>query len=361
MVWFSNRTEKTMLATKVQSKIFHLKILPSLPLVLWSLANMTFSASAQVIPDKTLPNNTIVTTNGAIFNIDGGTRAGNNLFHSFEQFSLLTGQTASFNNPIDIQNIISRVTGSSISNIDGLIRAQGTANLFLINPNGIVFGANASLNIGGSFIGSTANSIRFADGSEFSASSPQATPLLTVSIPLGLQYGPTNTGSITVNGPGNNTSFDPNNFSVITNNRPVGLQVQSQKTLALVGGNVAITGGNLTAPGGRIELGSVGTGSLVKLNPIASGWELSYDNANSFQDISLSQAASLVVSGNSGGTIQLQGRNIQVKDGSAILANTLGNGSGGSLTINASESVQASGASVSTLFYPFYLYVESSI
>jgi filamentous hemagglutinin family protein len=347
-----------MSATKVQSKIPHLKILLSLPLVLWSLVNMRFSASAQIIPDQTLPNNTSVTTNGAIFNINGGTRAGNNLFHSFEQFSLLTGQTASFNNPTDIQNIISRVTGSSISNIDGLIRAQGTANLFLINPNGIVFGANASLNIGGSFIGSTANSIRFADGSEFSASSPQATPLLIVSTPLGLQYGPTNTSAIMVNGPGNNTSFNQDNFSVITDNRPVGLQVQSQKTLALVGGNVEITGGNLTAQGGRIELGSVGANSLVKLDPISSGWELSYENVNSFQDISLSQAASLVVSGNSGGTIQVQGRNIQAKDGSAILANTLGNGSGGTLTIKASESVEVSGVSVSL---PFVTYVSTDV
>ncbi|BAY31331.1 filamentous hemagglutinin family outer membrane protein [Nostoc carneum NIES-2107] len=348
-----------MSATKKQSRIFNLKILLGLPLVVWSLANIRLNAAAQVVPDNTLPINTIVTTNGATFNIDGGTRVGNNLFHSFEQFSLLTGQTSSFNNSTDIQNIISRVTGSAISNIDGLIRTQGTANLFIINPNGIVFGANASLNIGGSFIASTANSIKFTDGSEFSATSPQAHPLLTVSIPLGLQYGPTNTGVITVNGPGNNLGLNPDNFSVITDNRPVGLQVQSQKTLALVGGDIAIAGGNLTAKEGRIELGSVGTNSFVKLNPITSGWELSYENVNSFQDISLSQAASLEVSGNSGGTIKLQGRNIQVKDASAMLANTLGNGSGGTLNIKGVDSVAVSGSSLSPI--PFITYLSTDV
>ncbi|WP_055075518.1 filamentous hemagglutinin N-terminal domain-containing protein, partial [Pseudanabaena sp. 'Roaring Creek'] len=127
------------------------------------------------------------------FTITNGNQPSNgaNLFHSFSQFSVPTGGSATFNlvNTPNITTIFSRVTGGNVSNIDGLIQTTNSHNpvsLFLLNPNGIIFGANASLNIGGSFVGTTANSVKFIDGTEFSAVSTNNPPLLTISSPIGL-------------------------------------------------------------------------------------------------------------------------------------------------------------------------------
>jgi filamentous hemagglutinin family protein len=87
---------------------------------------------------------------------------GSNLFHSFGQFHVQTGERATFTGPNTIANILSRVTGGQPSSIDGLLRAEiAGANLFLLNPSGVLFGPNASLDVSGSFHVSTADFLRF--------------------------------------------------------------------------------------------------------------------------------------------------------------------------------------------------------
>ncbi len=306
--------------------------------VMASLGVGAQGAMAQVIPDGTL--STTVTQSGNNFTITNGNQVGNNLFHSFSQFSVPTGGSAFFNHATTIQNIFSRVTGGSISNIDGLIRANGSANLFLLNPAGILFGRNAQLNIGGSFVASTANSIVFADGVEFSAVNPQASPLLTISVPMGLQMG-SNPGSITIQGTGH-TMSQAGPFAPYIHSNNGGLRVQPGKTLALVGGDVALTGGVLTAPGGRLELGSVQAG-VVGLNASTNGWTLNYGGISSFRDIQFSQRAIADASGSGSGSIQLQGRQIILRDGSAVFLNNQGNTASGNIDVRASELLELNG------------------
>ena len=329
-------------------------------LIICASISNTSKASAQITTDETLPTNSIATpnANGDLITITGGTNPGNNLFHSFQEFSIDNGQTAFFNNGLNIENIFSRITGSSVSNIDGLIRANGTANLFIINPNGIIFGENASLDLGGSFLSSTADSIQFSDGSFYSAVAPQAPPLLEVNIPIGLQYG-AEPGNIIMQGNGNNTGFrDPsvNNYSLVKDFRPSGLQVDEGNSLALIGGNIALDGGNLTAAEGHIELGSVTEGS-IKLDSDGGVWTFDYQDTAGFQDIAFANAASVEVSGNSSGTVNVQGQNITLTDASAILSNTSGDGTAGSITLNGTESVQVTGVSPNEI--PFVSYVST--
>ncbi|WP_392534524.1 filamentous hemagglutinin N-terminal domain-containing protein [Nostoc sp. C117] len=299
-------------------------------------------ALAQIQNDDTLGSESSIITpklidGHPIDQIDGGAVRGKNLFHSFENFSVSAGRTAYFNNPININNIISRVTGNSISNIDGILKANGIANLFLINPNGIIFGPNASLNISGSFVASTASSLNFVDGTKFSATSPQSTPLLTLNVPTGLQFGATAA-------PIRNQSQASSDGAINILGQGVGLQVQPGQTLAIIGGDIIQEGGNLTAKGGRIELGSVGPNSLVSLNSTNQDWVLGYKGVENFQNIKLIKLnkipSTVDTSGESGGNIHLQAKDVLVTGSSYIFAITLGMQPGGNLTVNASKSVE---------------------
>ncbi|HEY9628787.1 MAG TPA: filamentous hemagglutinin N-terminal domain-containing protein [Coleofasciculaceae cyanobacterium] len=172
-----------------------MKLPNSLFVGVWLVLLMPDLVMAQIVPDTTLgQESTRVRSNVEIHGrkgdrIEGGAIRGATLFQSFQEFNVGEGQRVYFANPVGVQTIFSRVTGRNVSEIRGTLGVDGGANLFLINPNGIIFGQNASLDISGSFIGSTANALRFTNGGEFSATDPQAAPLLTVNVPIGLQYG----------------------------------------------------------------------------------------------------------------------------------------------------------------------------
>ncbi|MEQ9001122.1 MAG: S-layer family protein [Coleofasciculus sp. B1-GNL1-01] len=290
--------------------------------------------SAQIVPDNTLPVNSQV-TGCPVCLIEGGTVQGVNLFHSFEEFSVQTGGEAFFNNGLDIENILGRVTGTNISDIDGLIRANGTANLFLINPNGIVFGKNARLNIGGSFVASTANAIGFGNQGIFSATEPDAPPLLTVS-PDAFFFNQTTSGDI------ENHSISPAGVNLLA--EPLkGLRVADGHSLLLLGGDIAINGGGLNALGGRVELIGLAAPGRVALNVDGNHLSLNVPDDLARADISLTNEAIVNTSGEGGGEIQVWGRRIMLKEGSQILATTLGSEAGKGITVDASESIELIG------------------
>ena len=275
-------------------RAFHSIFFTTLPLAILSCL-IPLCAEAQVTPDGT--TSTAVNQDGNNFTIEQGDRIDDNLFHSFNEFSVPTLGSAVFNNAGDIANIFSRVTGSSISNIDGILGANGTTNLYLINPNGIIFGENASLNLGGSFFASTADSLLFEGDAEFSAVDPQATPLLEVSIPIGARFRD-NPGDII-------------NRSIIENGseEKVGLEITTGNNLVFLGGDLSFEAGNATARGGNIYLGGLAEAGTVILNQNGS---LSFPGDLVLADITLSKAADINTLGTGGGNITIDAQNLSL-------------------------------------------------
>jgi filamentous hemagglutinin family protein len=257
------------------------------------------SAIAQISPDGTLPINSNVTPDGNTFNITGGKQAGTNLFHSFDEFSVPTGSTAFFNNAVNIQNIISRVTGKSTSNIDGIISTLGTANLFLINPNGIIFGKNAQLNIGGSFVATTANAIGFDNQGFFSASTPNNPELLVVN-PSALLF--------------NQIAAAP------IKNNSASLSVKNNHSLLAVGGDVRMDSGSLNAPGGQVELGGLAGEGTVTFNANSDNFSLNFPDNVARANVSLTNGAEVNVASGGGGSITINANNIDVLGKSSLRA-----------------------------------------
>ena len=265
-----------------------------LSVLLW-IGIGTNTVYAQVTLDGTL-STTVSSTDNLNFTIENGDRAGNNLFHSFDDFSVPTNGSAIFNNTIDIENIFSRVTGSNASSIDGLIQANGTANLFLLNPNGIQFGSGASLNLGGSFFASTADTFLFDDGTTFSTTDTSPSPLLSVNVPTGIQWNQATSNPITV--------------------QDSTLAVTTGSSLTLVGGDVTLSGSTLTAPGGQVTLGGLSTSGTVDLNSM----QPRFPDGVSRTDITLSDISGVNVVDGGNGSIEVQANNLTLSGSSELKA-----------------------------------------
>jgi filamentous hemagglutinin family protein len=259
-------------------------------------------ALAQIIPDETLANESSVLTpnvnikDSEVDRIDGGAKRGTNLFHSFREFNVGENQKIYFSNPTEIKNIFSRITGTNISNIQGTLGVDGIANLFLINPNGIIFGANASLDLKGSFLASTADAVKFADGISFSATNPSERSLLSINVPIGLQL------------PGN-----PQRIELQGSN----LALDSAKTLAFVGGEVTLNGGKISNPGGTVELGGLATENTVGLNNVDGNLSLTFPEEIARADVSLSNYE-VNVSADGGGSIAIHAKDLKLAGASTL-------------------------------------------
>jgi filamentous hemagglutinin family protein len=207
------------------------------------------------VADNTL--GTQVTGASNKFTIDGGLTRGSSILHSFQDFSVPTGGSATFTITPGTQAVVSRVTGNLSSDINGIVSAQG-ANFFLINPNGVVFGPSAQLNVGSSFLATTANSATLSDGNgtsyTFGTRNITDAPLLSVNQNVGLNVTRLNflENSAPITNYANLQTSNPNQY------------------IGLIGGDITLDagngGGNILAPGGRVDIGGLRSAGTVVIN-----------------------------------------------------------------------------------------------
>ncbi len=287
-----------------------------------AVAGWASPVRSQIVPDGslgTIIDDRALETTGMI-SIQAGSVSGANLFHSFQDFSIPIGVTAEFEAIDGIDRIVGRVTGSEISQINGTLRSP--VSLFLINPNGIIFGETAAIDVTGAFYATTADTLEFADGLTFTAQLDSGTSLLSLSIPIGLGFG-------TIAGrDGGNTGTIVNRSQTIGvgldgNPAPVGLNATPTQTIGLIGGNVAIESGVVTAIDGQIEIIAMRDGL----------WSLGSGSASEGAiggSVAINGGV-LNTSGLSGGGVRLFGADIGLTNGAGVYADTFGEFTGGGI------------------------------
>jgi filamentous hemagglutinin family protein len=306
-------------------------------LTLTSLVVSTQSTIAQTytpsnrspVADGTM--NTNISGTGNNYNITGGQTRGQTLFHSFTDFSVPNNGVVNFVNVTNPRDIITRVTGNNFSDINGLINSNG-ANFFLINPNGVTFGPNASLNVGRAFVASTAEGINLVDGTgrtfTFGKSGAGDTPLLSVNASVLF-----NPSQLVISG-GNGQI---NNFGTLQTSNP-------NQYIGLIGGNVNINSGQINAPGGRVELGGLSAqGNVVILGSDVNNLKAQLPSNVARGDVSLTNGAIVNVAGSGGGDVAIDARNVQISGGSRVFGGITGLGTpttvAGNIKINAINDV----------------------
>ncbi|BAZ18258.1 filamentous hemagglutinin-like protein (plasmid) [Calothrix sp. NIES-4071] len=333
----------------LSSQYWHLGLVGML--ALGAVITYADSADAQskIVPDTTLgaENSGIVPLDASglpIDVIDGGALRGSNLFHSFTEFNVAELRAAYFRNPSnDIQNILARVTGNNRSEILGTLGifnatdVTSNPNLFLINPNGIIFGKDASLDVGGSFVATTANAVQLGSTGLFSASEPEKSNLLAIN-PSAFLFSAISAQPIINRSTATTTLFGDYNF---------GLLVPEAKSFLLLGGDVKLDGGLIAASGGRIELGGVVGQGVIGLDFDDNNPKLSFPDNVARSDLSFANGATVSTNGNGAGTVQLYGNRVMLTDASKILSITLGSTPGKEVVINANHLTIQDGSNIS--------------
>ncbi|MGH8535815.1 MAG: filamentous hemagglutinin N-terminal domain-containing protein [Gammaproteobacteria bacterium] len=279
---------------------------------------------------------TKVSRAGNSFDINGGTRPSNgrNLFHSFDQFSLGSGDTANFVNDTNLatENILSRVTGGSRSDIFGTIKTTRFpgADLFLLNPHGIVFGPSARLDVQGSFHASTGNFIRLSDRVRFDATPSSSDALLSTASPAAFGFLGDHPAKM---------AFQESKLKVLEG-----------KTLSVVGGDIAITEKSLLqAPGGRVNVASVASAGEVTLGRA----ELGTGSFARLGKIDMMQGSIIDVSeakgrATGGGRVLIRGGRLVMEEKSKVSADTK-NGAGKSIDVKLTDAlVMKNGSEIHT-------------
>jgi filamentous hemagglutinin family protein len=283
---------------KILFVAFSLQIFHALPAI----------AQVQIVPTND-GTGTVVLPNGNQIDIRGGTTSidGANLFHRFQIFDVNTGQTINFVAAPQVQNILNGVTGGSPSVINGTLQITGgsNANLYLLNPAGIVFGPNAQLNINGSFTATTARTAWFGDRN-LDIFNPSYSNL---------------SGNLT------GLEFDPKNPAAIVN--AGNLNVGEGKSVTLTASTVVNTG-NITAPNGSVNIVAVPDGRL-RMNIGVEGLNFEFPQPKDTQGNALPFKAldlpSLLTTGkldsNTGISLNSQGQ-AQLTNSQTVIPNTAG-------------------------------------